>query len=263
VDVDLCYTTRTFRRRPGDLQGDMAAVLAPMPPKETRVGFILAMEGDRWIVSIGGFGGDQAPTNPQGFLAFSRTLSRPDIYEVIRDAEPLTDALMFRFRASVRRRYENLARFPEQYLVIGDAICSFNPFYGQGMSVAALEGLALRDCLAAPHDTPLWSLFFGAAARVVDTPWRIASGSDFASTVSRASSRRVPTSSTGTWRAFTAPPRQTPTCAAPSSMWPTSSRPPRRCSARRWSCASPRPRCARPKRLPGSPAMDGERPAGC
>ena len=87
----------------------------------------------------------------------------------------------FKFRSNLRCRYENLARFPAQYLVMGDAVCSFNPFYGQGMSVAALEGLALDRCLTdAPRDGQLWSLFFGAIARVVDTPWTIASGSDFA-----------------------------------------------------------------------------------
>lgn len=181
VEIDLCYTTRTFRRRPRDLQGDMGAILAPTPPQQTRVGFMLAMEGDRWIVTIGGWRGDQAPTDPEGFLAFSRTLSRPDIYEVIKDAEPLTEAVPFKFRSNVRCRYENLARFPEQYLVMGDGVCSFNPFYGQGMSVAALEGLALEQCLTdRPRDSQLWSLFFGAAARVVDTPWMIAVGSDFA-----------------------------------------------------------------------------------
>lgn len=181
VEIDLCYTTRTFRRRPRDLQGDMGAILAPTPPGQTRVGFMLAMEGDRWIVTIGGWRGDQAPTDPQGFLAFSRTLSRPDIYEVIKDAEPLTEAVPFKFRSNMRCRYENLARFPDQYLVMGDAICSFNPFYGQGMSVAALEGLALEQCLTGrPRDCQLWSLFFGIVARVVDTPWMIASGSDFA-----------------------------------------------------------------------------------
>lgn len=181
VEIDLCYTTRTFRRRPRDLQGDVGAIIAPTPPGQTRVGFMLAMEGNRWIVTIGGWRGDQAPTDPQGFLAFSRTLARPDIYEVIKDAEPLTEAVPFKFRSNVRCRYENLARFPEQYLVMGDAVCSFNPFYGQGMSVAALEGLALDQCLTErPANCPLWSLFFGAAARVVDTPWMIAAGSDFA-----------------------------------------------------------------------------------
>jgi 2-polyprenyl-6-methoxyphenol hydroxylase-like FAD-dependent oxidoreductase len=180
VDVAIGYTTRTFRRRPHDLNGDMGVILAPKPP-QTRVGFMLAMEDDRWIVSIGGWTGDYAPTDPAGFLEFARSLVRPDIYEVIRDAEPLTDAVTYRFPSNLRRRYEKLDRFPERLLVMGDAICSFNPIYGQGMSVTALEALALDACLdrGVPLDG-LWRPFIQEAAKIIETPWTIAAGSDFA-----------------------------------------------------------------------------------
>ena len=180
VDVAIGYTTRTFKRRPRDLNGDMGVILAPKPP-QTRVGFMLAMEDDRWIVSIGGWTGDYAPTDAQGFLEFARSLARPDIYEVIRDAEPLTDAATYRFPSNLRRRYEKLDRFPERLVVMGDAICSFNPIYGQGMSVTALEALALDACLdrGVPADK-LWRPFIQDAARIIETPWTIAAGSDFA-----------------------------------------------------------------------------------
>ena len=181
VEIGLGYTTRTFRRRPQDLNGDMGAVIAPLPPKQTRVGFILAMEDQRWIVSIGGWMGDHAPTDPEGYLNFARSLSRPDIYDVIKDAEPLTDAVTYAYPANLRRRYERLDRFPGHYLVMGDALCSFNPIYGQGMSVAALEGLALEECLVRRSSLDdLWRPFIKAATRVIDTPWMIAAGSDFA-----------------------------------------------------------------------------------
>jgi 2-polyprenyl-6-methoxyphenol hydroxylase-like FAD-dependent oxidoreductase len=180
VEIDLAYTTRTFRRRPNDLDGDMAAIISPTPPK-ARIGFMLAMEGDRWIVSMGGWVGDHAPTEPNAYLAFARSLARPDIYNVIRDAEPLTEAVTYAFPSNLRRRYERLRRFPGGYLVMGDAMCSFNPIYGQGMSVATLEGLALRDCFDRARSLDeVWRPFFAAAARIIDTPWAIAAGSDFA-----------------------------------------------------------------------------------
>jgi len=158
----------------------MAAIISPTPP-HARIGFILAMEGDRWIVSMGGWVGDHAPTEPNAYLAFARSLARPDIYNVIRDAEPLTDAVTYAFPSNLRRRYERLRRFPGGYLVMGDAMCSFNPIYGQGMSVATLEGLALRDCLDRARSLDeVWRPFFAAAARIIDTPWAIAAGSDFA-----------------------------------------------------------------------------------
>jgi len=100
-----------------------------------------------------------------------------DIYDAIRDAEPLTPITAFKYPASARRRYERLARFPEGYLAFGDALCSFNPIYGQGMTAAALEALALHGCLRAGTDS-LARRFFAEAARVIDIPWSMAVGND-------------------------------------------------------------------------------------
>ena len=181
VEVGLGYTTRTFKRRARDLDGDIGAVIGPRPPGMKRVGFMLAMEGSRWMVTLGGWLGEHAPTDPRGFITFARSLAAPDIYDVIKDAVPLTEAVTYAFPANLRRRYEKLTRFPAGYLVMGDAVCSFNPFYGQGMSVAALEGLALDRILAKrPAPDRLWRPFVRATGRIVETPWTIAAGSDFA-----------------------------------------------------------------------------------
>ena len=181
VRVDLGYTTRTYRRRPQELGGDMGAVIAPTPGQSMRAGFILAQEGERWIVSIGGWLGDHAPLDPKGYLEYARSLPRPDIYEVIEQAEPLTDLVKYVFPSNLRRRYERLERFPSRYLVMGDAICSFNPLYGQGMSVATLEAQALSECLGAASSLDdVWRAFFKLAGGIVEGPWTIAAGSDFA-----------------------------------------------------------------------------------
>jgi 2-polyprenyl-6-methoxyphenol hydroxylase-like FAD-dependent oxidoreductase len=179
VVVNLGYTTRFFRRRPSDLNGDRGAIIAPDPRLGRRVGFMLAQEGDRWIVTLAGWLGDHAPVDAKGFQEFARTLPRPDIYDVITQAEPVSDPVAYVFPANLRRHYERLTRLPAGYVVMGDAICSFNPFYGQGMSVAALEGQLLDRCLAAGlADLP--QRFFRQARRIIDTPWMIAAGSDFA-----------------------------------------------------------------------------------
>lgn len=176
IEIGLGYTTRWFRRKPDDLEGDLAAVIPPTPDCR-RGGVMLAQEGDQWIVTLVAHFANYAPAEMAGFIEFARTLNAPFIYQVIRTAEPVGEAYTTRFPASVWRRYDQLSRFPDQFLVFGDAISSFNPRYGQGMSVAALQAVQLRDALAdrAPR---LAHRFFTRAAKVVEIPWTIAARND-------------------------------------------------------------------------------------
>jgi 2-polyprenyl-6-methoxyphenol hydroxylase-like FAD-dependent oxidoreductase len=176
VQVGVGYVSRIYRRKPSDLQGALNASITPLPPNK-RMGVMLAMEDDRWLVTLVGYLGDHPPTDPQGFVEFAKTLPAPDIYEVIKEAEPLSDPLPAKFPASIRRHYETLERFPAGYLVFGDAISSFNPTYGQGMTVAAMEAVALQRCLAQGNDG-IAQRFFQAASRLIDIPWQITSGGD-------------------------------------------------------------------------------------
>jgi hypothetical protein len=128
-------------------------------------------------VAVGGILGDAAPLDHEGYTAFAASLPAPAIHEVIRDAEPLSDPVRFRYPVSTRRRYERLARLPEGWLPFGDAISSFDPVYGQGMTVAALEAVALRDTLDGGAGRSS-RRFLRAAAALVDNPWDIAVGAD-------------------------------------------------------------------------------------
>jgi 2-polyprenyl-6-methoxyphenol hydroxylase-like FAD-dependent oxidoreductase len=174
VEVGIGYTTRLFRRSPDQLNGDGAVVICPTPEGK-RGGVMCAQEGLRWTVTLIAHFGNYAPSELDGFVEFARNLPAPDIYETIRNSEPIGEPQSARFPASLRRRYERLEKFPDGYFVFGDAICSFNPIYAQGMSVAALQAEALEASLE--HGVSARD-FFRRAAKVVDSPWSIAVGSD-------------------------------------------------------------------------------------
>jgi 2-polyprenyl-6-methoxyphenol hydroxylase-like FAD-dependent oxidoreductase len=176
VKVDVGYATRVFERRPGDFYNTMGAVVSATPA-DTRLAAVLAAEGNRWVVTLAGMLGDYPPTDEQAWVAFAARLPVPAVHELVTTARPLSDFAAYRFPANQRRFYERMARFPPRYLVIGDAICSFNPIYGQGMSVAAMEARALDDTLAAGVDG-LARRFYDRVGKIVDIPWTIATGED-------------------------------------------------------------------------------------
>jgi flavin-dependent dehydrogenase len=178
ISIGVGYASGTFRLAPGTLGRDLAIINAPTPA-HPRGGGLSALEGDRHIVTLMGMLGDHPPTDYPGFLAFAKSLQFPDIYDAIRDAEPLDAPVSYRFPASVRHRYERLPRFPDGLVVTGDAACSFNPIYGQGMSVAALEALALRRHLTLGRE-PRTPKVMRDIARVTDLPWDMAAGGDLA-----------------------------------------------------------------------------------
>lgn len=173
--LEVAYTTARFPRLATDQR--KVILVSATAPAGRRGGGAIAIEDDQWMVTMGGVLGETAPTDVEGFIAYAATLDVPDIHELIRHREPLTEPTLMRYPTARRRRYERLDRFPQGLLVVGDTLCSFNPVYGQGMSVAAAEALALADCL----DGGLVGLagrYFRAIAPVVDDAWEMAAGSD-------------------------------------------------------------------------------------
>ena len=178
VHIGMGYTTCLFRRRPEHIPGLEGIVLLAAPP-DRRLAVLLAQDNNRWVLTQGGYLGDHVPASLPAFLAAVRELPTPEIYEVIQAAEPLGDPVAYQFPANLRRRYDRLPNFPEGYLIIGDALCSFNPIYAQGMTVAALEAEALAHCLARGR-TRLAPRFFARAYPIIDAAWQTAVGADLA-----------------------------------------------------------------------------------
>jgi 2-polyprenyl-6-methoxyphenol hydroxylase-like FAD-dependent oxidoreductase len=176
IDLDLGYASRTYRRTPGDLAGDHTVIVTSLP--KLRSGGAIAQEADRWIVTLAGLLGDHPPTDPTGFAEFAACLPAPDIHRLITDAEPLDDAVPYHFRGSLRRRYDRLNPPCDGFISIGDAACSLNPIYAQGMTVAAQQALVLAGCLRSGGTEALPKRYFAAAATPVGHAWTIAADSD-------------------------------------------------------------------------------------
>jgi 2-polyprenyl-6-methoxyphenol hydroxylase-like FAD-dependent oxidoreductase len=180
VTIDCAYTSGFLPRAAGDLDGSFA-VCVTAPPEPWRGGAVLPVEGDRWMVTLSGVHGVVPGTNPSETLAFAHTLPAPTVAQLLEFAAPLTSVASYRFPSSQRRHYERLDRLLPGYVTLGDAACSFNPVYGQGMACAAQQaetlGRTVRD--VGLHSPDLPHRFHRAAAKIIDAPWTIAVGGDF------------------------------------------------------------------------------------
>ena len=185
IGVDIGYASTKYRVPAAYDEPERMQVFLGPPPQFTNGAILGEIENHTWHVTLVGRFGQYPPTDEAGFLAFAKSLHTPRLYNLLKDAERVADLVQYRFPSSLRRHYEHLTAFPEGFLVLGDAICSFNPVYGQGMSVAALQVRALQQLLtergAEAHGLNGLALaFFPQAAEVILTPWALAVGQDLA-----------------------------------------------------------------------------------
>jgi 2-polyprenyl-6-methoxyphenol hydroxylase-like FAD-dependent oxidoreductase len=181
VGVDTRYVTQVYRRHDDPLRDWKAAGIIDDPDTK-RLAMALPTEGDRWLVMLGGLNGESPPTGEDDRRAYVAALPSPVIAALMDASEPVGPAVTHHFPANLRRHVEKLRRFPSGWVLLGDAVCSFDPIYGQGMTSAMLQAEALGRCLdrSGAVDRSFARRYFRAAGRVVSGPWSIAIGGDFA-----------------------------------------------------------------------------------
>jgi 2-polyprenyl-6-methoxyphenol hydroxylase-like FAD-dependent oxidoreductase len=175
--VHVAYAGLPIHVPPGTLRENIAFA-APEPSRP--LGFAMfAGENNICMLAVQTVAGQQPPAHRAALLECLTDIAPPHVLAVARSAEPLADVAQYRFPSNRWRRYDKLTRTPDALIVVGDAMCSFNPLYGQGMSVAAIEALILRDCLQQGNRN-LPQRFFRASAKDIRTSWQAALGSDLA-----------------------------------------------------------------------------------
>jgi 2-polyprenyl-6-methoxyphenol hydroxylase-like FAD-dependent oxidoreductase len=194
VRAGVTYVTRMYRRDQKQLDGRFGSLLTPYPGRPFG-GAALRQEGERWVVLLAGMAGTEPPLDEDEMIAFAEKFASQDIATVMRESTPLTEPLKYTYPESIRRHYEKLGGLPDRLLVIGDAYCGFNPIYGQGITVAALEALILRRLLSTAEDRAaedraaedraaegsgagLARDYFRVAGKLVDEAWETSAASD-------------------------------------------------------------------------------------
>jgi 2-polyprenyl-6-methoxyphenol hydroxylase-like FAD-dependent oxidoreductase len=144
VDVGLAYVSGIFELPAGRELDDVLAVYH-LPPNNRRCSVVSPIENGRVIITLAGYHGDHAPTDIAGFKAWARGLLRPEVAEVLDHATLVGELRRFTYPTQVRRSYGTMLRLPNNYLIMGDALCSFDPTFGQGMSVSAMQAEAMTQ----------------------------------------------------------------------------------------------------------------------
>ncbi|GLP64213.1 hypothetical protein TUSST3_08330 [Streptomyces sp. TUS-ST3] len=177
IDTGLAYASRVYRGTNGALEGETRGYYAYPDPEQVHAGGALPLEDGTHLVIVSGLRGDEPPTEDAEFVTYTKRLPHPPLHRWLDQAEPLSPAFGYRRTANTRRRYD-LPGHPAGFLATGDALCTFNPIYGQGMAVAAMSAVALRDALADRRRTPTTRRVQQALLAASRQAWDISAGAD-------------------------------------------------------------------------------------
>lgn len=179
VSCFMGYATQLIRVPDGVLAADTAGIVAMPYPGLHRGGLIIPVDNGLHMLTAAGMMRDYPPLEREALLEYLDGASTPLLARIARASEPVSTIAGYRMESSRLRRWHLLQRRPAGFLATGDAVASFNPFYGQGMTIAAKGAIVLRDCLhASADDGDLAERFQSEYARFVDQAFAVSGMSD-------------------------------------------------------------------------------------
>jgi 2-polyprenyl-6-methoxyphenol hydroxylase-like FAD-dependent oxidoreductase len=181
VNVDLGYASRFFRRAPDERLGDARAIISITEDLERPRGAVaFPVEGDRWLVTVGGYHHDRPSSDPADFASRLEGDPCTAVRQFAHRDDMVSDVTTYRYPSSVRREFDRCGRLPGGVVGAGDSVASFNPIYGQGMTSAALHAATLSDYLtegASPHEPA--TRYFKRLRPVINSVWTLSTSADF------------------------------------------------------------------------------------
>ncbi|NEA35906.1 hypothetical protein G3I17_30290 [Streptomyces sp. SID13031] len=180
MPIKLNYASALFKRDPEISDVGISIAQNQAGGGQTpRQGGVLAVEGDRWLVLVAGYGDDRPSRDLEDFRTRCREDFPADFGQIADHGELLGEVVTYHQADSRRRDYDELERFPAGLVVAGDAVASFNPVYGQGMTSAALHASCLSAYLRSDPslDEPARE-YFDQVRVVVDAAWQISTFAD-------------------------------------------------------------------------------------
>lgn len=178
IDVKLGYAGRRYKI-PTPAPNWETMLIGVEPPHQSRAGLIYSEENGIWMVMLAGILEDYPPTDEADFLDFALDME-PEFHAAIQNAEPISNIIGYRRTENRLRHYEKLTRWPDRLVALGDAVCGFNPVYGQGMTVSAMAAVELGKMLAASGDNipGIAQSFQKKYPKIVEPAWLLATSAD-------------------------------------------------------------------------------------
>jgi 2-polyprenyl-6-methoxyphenol hydroxylase-like FAD-dependent oxidoreductase len=179
LKILMGYTSGFFRMPKDVAENGKACLMLAVPPGY-RAAYLTPVDGDMWIATMYGRGHDTAPRNHEGFIAWTQGLPHPVIHEMLIRAEPVSDLKTYKIPFGIWYRYDQMPNFPQRLIPMGESLTSFNPMYGQGMSLAAGQALSLREAITGGLDAHLSARYFEGCHTLNSVGWSVMETRDFA-----------------------------------------------------------------------------------
>ena len=171
VRINLFYATKMFKLKENEELDCCNMLMSPSFPDNPYGVLIQTIEDHRYFVTFSGYANEKAPQTDEEFYHFAENLSISNVTDFLNKAVAISDIKTYKIPYQVRRRFDLTTNMPEGLLVVGDAHCRFDPVFGQGVSVAAMEARQLQLLLQGRKqlDKTFTQQFYKKAATIIET----------------------------------------------------------------------------------------------